>query len=81
MLASSQAPASDCTPLGQVDAKVVTSPDHGTIAGYRGVPDQLVGQGDRERASGRGREAEQQGLQCVPFPPIGGSYDFINQAE
>jgi hypothetical protein len=37
LLASPQALASDCTPLGQVDAKVMTPPDHGTIHIEKGM--------------------------------------------
>jgi hypothetical protein len=31
MLASPQALAPDCSPLGQVEAKVITPPDHGAV--------------------------------------------------
>jgi hypothetical protein len=31
MLASPQSLANDCSPLGQVNAKVITPPDHGTV--------------------------------------------------
>jgi hypothetical protein len=37
MLASPQALAKDCSPLGQVDAKVITPPDHGTISIEKGM--------------------------------------------
>lgn len=31
MLASPMSLAKDCSPLGQVDAKIITPPDHGTV--------------------------------------------------
>ncbi len=37
MLASPQALARDCSPLGPVEAKVVTQPDHGTVAIAKGM--------------------------------------------